>query len=147
MNSNNDTGQYIRERGHEYGTTTGRPRRCGWFDAVAARYAVRLSGISQVAVMHLDTLTGLDRVGICTGYTTPAGPLPGFISDSDLLATAQPVIEFMPGWKDDPRNARSFGELPGEAQDYVKRIEALMGAAITIVSVGPDRAHTLLRSV
>jgi len=143
----NEVGQYIRDRGHEYGTTTGRPRRCGWFDAVAAQYSVRLSGITHMAVMHLDTLTGLDRVGICTGYTTPAGPLPGFVSDSALLAEAQPIIEFMPGWKDDPRNARSFDELPRPARDYLARIESLVGVPIGIVSVGPDRAQTLIRSI
>lgn len=143
----NDIGQYIRDRGHEYGTTTGRPRRCGWFDAAAAQYSVRLSGITHVAVMHLDTLTGLDRIGICTGYTTPNGPLAGFVSDSGLLADAEPIIEFMPGWKEDPRNARSFDQLPRQARDYLKRIESLIGAPIVIASVGPERTQTLIRSI
>jgi len=143
----NEIGQQIRERGHEYGTTTGRPRRCGWFDAVAARYSVRLSGITHLAVMHLDTLTGFDRIGICTGYTTADGPLPGFVSDPGLLAEAQPVIEFVPGWKDDPRSARSFDELPPQARGYLARIETLVGAPIAIASVGPDREQTLIRPV
>jgi adenylosuccinate synthase len=143
----NEIGQHIRDRGHEYGTTTGRPRRCGWFDAVAARYSVRLTGITHLAVMHLDTLTGLDRIGICNGYTTAAGPLAGFVSDPTLLAEAQPVIEFMPGWKDDPRNARSFDRLPPQARDYLTRIESLVGAPIAIASVGPDREQTLIRQV
>ncbi|HSW44465.1 MAG TPA: adenylosuccinate synthase [Phycisphaerae bacterium] len=143
----NEIGQTIRDRGHEYGTTTGRPRRCGWFDAVAARYSARLSGITHLAVMHLDTLTGLDRVGICTGYTTPAGPLPGFVSDSTLLTEAEPVIEFVPGWKNDPRDARSFDELPPQARDYLARIEQLAGVPIAIASVGPDRAQTLIRPI
>lgn len=141
-----DVGQYIRERGHEYGTTTGRPRRCGWFDAVAGRYSVRLGGISQIAVMHLDTLTGLERVGICTGYRTAAGPLPGFVSDAARLQAAEPVLEYLPGWKEDLRAARSVGQLPRAARDYLDRIEALLGVPVTIVSVGPDRTQTLFRT-
>lgn len=141
-----DVGQYIRERGHEYGTTTGRPRRCGWFDAVAGRYSVRLGGISQIAVMHLDTLTGLDRVGICTGYRTPAGPLPGFITDMAKLQSAEPVLEYLPGWKEDLRAARSIDALPRAARNYLDRVESLMGVPVTIVSVGPDRTQTLFRT-
>lgn len=142
----NDIGQYIRERGHEYGTTTGRPRRCGWFDAVAAVYAVRLVGITQVAVMHLDTLTGLDRVGICTGYRTPSGPLPGFISDGVLLAKAEPVIEYLPGWKEDLRAARTIEELPATARAYLDRLASLLGIPVSIVSVGPERRQTLFHA-
>ncbi|GMU23414.1 MAG: adenylosuccinate synthetase [Phycisphaerae bacterium] len=142
-----DTGQYIRDRGHEYGTTTGRPRRCGWFDAVAAKYSIRLGGINQVAVMHLDTLTGLDRIGICIGYQTPAGPLlPGFISDANLLARAEPVIEYLPGWSEDLREVRSLDRLPTAARAYLDRLESLLGVPIRIVSVGPDRTQTLFRT-
>ncbi|HOB75782.1 MAG TPA: adenylosuccinate synthase [Phycisphaerae bacterium] len=141
-----EIGQYIRDRGHEYGTTTGRPRRCGWFDAVAGRYSVRLGGISQLAVMHLDTLTGLERIGICTGYRTPDGPLPGFISDSALLQKAEPVIEYLPGWKENLREVRTIDQLPRQARDYLDRIESLMGVPVTIVSVGPDRSQTLFRT-
>ncbi|GMV98564.1 MAG: adenylosuccinate synthetase [Phycisphaerae bacterium] len=141
-----DVGQYIRDRGHEYGTTTGRPRRCGWFDAVAGRYSVRLGGINQVAVMHLDTLTGLDRIGICTGYRGPDGPLPGFISDAAKLQAAEPVIEYLPGWKEDLREARSIDRLPRAARAYLDRVEALLGVPVTIVSVGPDRTQTLFRT-
>ncbi|MEP0841656.1 MAG: adenylosuccinate synthase [Phycisphaerae bacterium] len=141
-----DVGQYIRDRGHEYGTTTGRPRRCGWFDAVAGRYSVRLGGINQVAVMHLDTLTGLDRIGICTGYRGPDGPLPGFISDAAKLQAAEPVIEYLPGWKEDLREARAIDRLPRAARAYLDRVEALLGVPVTIVSVGPDRTQTLFRT-
>lgn len=143
----NEVGQQIRDRGHEYGTTTGRPRRCGWFDAVAARYSVRLSGITHLAVMHLDTLSGMEKVGLCTGYKTAQGPLPGFVSDADLLEQAEPVIEFMPGWDADPREARSFDELPQQARDYLARIESIVGVPVAIASVGPDRAQTLIRSL
>jgi adenylosuccinate synthase len=142
-----DTGQYIRDRGNEYGTTTGRPRRCGWFDAVAARYSVMFGGITHVAVMHLDTLTGLEQVGICTGYETDDGPLPGFIADSNLLATARPQFEYLPGWSDDLRNVRKFEDLPAAARAYIERIEKVIGVPVAIVSVGPERTQTLFRSL
>jgi adenylosuccinate synthase len=142
----NDIGQYIRERGHEYGTTTGRPRRCGWFDAVAGEYSTRLAGANQIAMMHLDTLTGLERIGICTGYETPAGRLPGMISDATLLETAKPVIEYLPGWTENISDTRSFEQLPKAARDYVDRVGALLGVPISIVSVGPERTQTLFRS-
>ncbi len=142
----NDIGQYIRDRGHEYGTTTGRPRRCGWFDAVAARYSARLSGITQIAVMHLDTLTGLDQVGICTGYQTAGGPLPGFVSDASLLEKAVPVIEYLPGWKQELQKVHSIAQLPHETRNYIDRLEQLIGVPIAIVSVGPERTQTLMRS-
>lgn len=142
-----DTGQYIRDRGNEYGTTTGRPRRCGWFDAVAARYSVMFGGITHVAVMHLDTLTGLEQVGICTGYETDDGPLPGFIADSNLLATARPQFEYLSGWSDDLRNVRKFEDLPAAARAYIERIEKVIGVPVAIVSVGPERTQTLFRSL
>jgi len=140
-------GQHIRDLGHEYGTTTGRPRRCGWFDAVAARYSTRLCGATYLAIMHLDTLTGLERVGICTGYTSGGLPLEGFVSDGELLARAEPVIEYLPGWRDNPRDARSFGALPEQVRAYLARIEALVGVPVAIASVGPDRTQTLVRCV
>jgi adenylosuccinate synthase len=141
----NEIGQRIRERGHEYGTTTGRPRRCGWFDAVAGQYSARLSGVTQVAVMHLDTLTGLDRVGICVGYEADGGPLSGFVADPVLMSQAKPVIEYLPGWSEDLRAARSFGQLPGNARAYLDRLGQLLGVPISIVSVGPDRTQTLFK--
>jgi len=142
-----EIGQQIRDRGHEYGTTTGRPRRCGWFDAVAGRYSVRLNGITHLAVMHLDTLAGLERVGICTGYTTPDGPLPGFVSDTRLLERADPVIEFMAGWDQDLAQVRSMDGLPRPARDYLDRLESLVGAPLAIAGVGPDRTQTLFRTI
>ena len=139
-------GDLLRERGHEYGTTTGRPRRCGWFDAVAGEYSARLAGATQIAMMHLDTLTGLERIGICTGYETTAGRLPGMISDVAALQEARPVLEYLPGWNENISDARSFDQLPRAARNYVDRVGALMGAPITIVSVGPERTQTLFRS-
>ena len=141
-----EIGQKIRDRGHEYGTTTGRPRRCGWFDAVAARYTIRLSGITHVAVMHLDTLGTFDRVGICTGYRVGGKVLDTFVADANVLESVEPVIEFMPGWHEDLSKARSIDDLPKTARDYLDRVESLIEAPITIVSVGPERTQTLFRA-
>jgi adenylosuccinate synthase len=143
---NGDIGQYIRDRGHEYGTTTGRPRRCGWFDAVAARYSVHIGGVTQVAVMHLDTLTGLERIGICSGYRGPAGEMTGLCADSAVLEAVEPMVEQLPGWIEDISGARSIDDLPTAARTYLDRVESLIEAPITIVSVGPERSQTLMRS-
>ena len=141
----NDIGSYIRERGNEYGTTTRRPRRCGWFDAVAVRYSVELCGVTHVAMTLLDVLSGLDRVHICTGYKYQGKVMNGFRADMDVLAEVEPIYESMPGWSGNISECRSFAELPREAQQYVQRIEQLIGAPIKIVSVGPDRDSTLVR--
>jgi len=142
---NNDIGNYIRERGNEYGTTTRRPRRCGWFDAMAVKYSVQLNGITSIAMTLLDVLSGLDHVQICTGYKWHDQRLDSFRADMDTLAEVEAIYETMPGWRGNISGCRGFEELPREAQQYVKRIEQLSGAPIKIVSVGPDRAATLLR--
>ncbi len=139
------TGDRIRERGHEYGTTTGRPRRCGWFDAFSVRYAVELSGITQVAVMHLDTLGGFSRVCICTGYHYRGTPLRMFTPDLDVLRDVEPVYEELPGWDEDVSGVAAYEHLPAAARRYVDRIEALLGVPITLVSVGAERMATLHR--
>jgi adenylosuccinate synthase len=141
----NNTGQYIRERGNEYGTTTRRPRRCGWFDAVAVKYAVDLCGITHIAITLLDVLSGLEHVQICTGYRYRGARLDYFRADMDVLAEVEPVYETLPGWRGNITGARRFEELPPEAQQYVKRIEQLLGAPVKMVSVGPERGATLIR--
>jgi adenylosuccinate synthase len=141
----NDIGNYIRDRGHEYGTTTGRPRRCGWFDAVAVKYSVDLCGITQIALTLIDVLSGLDHVKICTGYKSHGHALDYFRADMEVLAEVEPVYETVPGWRGNLTGCRSFAELPKEAQQYVRRLEQLAGAPIKLVSVGPDRTATLVR--
>ena len=141
----NNTGDYIRERGNEYGTTTRRPRRCGWFDAVAVKYAVDLCGITHIALTLLDVLSGLDHVQICTGYKYRGARMDYFRADMDVLAEVEPVYETLPGWRGNITGARRFEELPPEAQQYVKRLEQLLGAPIKMVSVGPERSATLIR--
>ncbi len=141
----NEIGNYIRERGNEYGTTTRRPRRCGWFDAVAARYSCDLCGVTAVAVTLLDVLTGLDEIKVCTGYKRGGKQVDGFIADMGLLADVEPIYESLPGWKEDLTNIRRFEDLPENAKNYVLRLEQLVGAPIRMVSVAPERNATLLR--
>ena len=141
----NDIGTYIRERGNEYGTTTRRPRRCGWFDAVSARYSADLCGVSAVAVTLLDVLSGLDHVQVCTGYQYRGSQLPYFRADMDILAEVEPMYETLPGWRGTISGCRHIGELPPEAQQYLKRIEQLIAAPINMVSIGPDRSAILMR--
>jgi len=140
-----DIGQRIRDRGNEYGTTTRRPRRCGWFDAVAARYAVMLGGISKVALMHLDTLSGLAEVGICTAYRYAHTDAASnhFSADAYELSRARPVLEMLPGWTEELGEARCLGDLPWNARRFVARLEELLRVRIVIVSVGPDRDQTI----
>ena len=138
-------GDNIRERGHEYGTTTGRPRRCGWFDAVATRYAIELSGATELAVMHLDTLGTLPEVKICTGYRYRGDRLTGFPANAAVLGAAEPVYETMPGWSGEISALRTHGQLPAEARKYLDRLEEILGVPITIVSIGAERAATVHR--
>ncbi len=141
----NNIGNYIRERGNEYGTTTRRPRRCGWFDAMAVKYSVDLCGVTEIAMTLLDVLTGLENIRVCTGYKHKGTRLDYFRADMDTLAEVEPVYETLPGWKKELTGCRRFDELPQEAQQYVKRLETLVGAPIKMVSVGPERTATLVR--
>lgn len=141
----NSTGIYIRERGNEYGTTTRRPRRCGWFDAVAVQYASDLCGTTEIALTLLDVLSGLEVVKICVGYKHRGLALDYFRADMDTLAEVEPVYETLTGWKAEISACRTFAELPIEAKNYVKRIESLVGVKISMVSVGPERTQTLMR--
>ena len=141
----NQIGNYIRERGNEYGTTTRRPRRCGWFDAVAARYSAELCGVTSIALTLLDVLSGLDELRICSGYKRHGKQVDGFMADMGMLADVEPIYEVMPGWKEDLSAVRKFEDLPANARKYVGRLEELVGAPIRMVSVAPDRTATLLR--
>ncbi|MCH8966834.1 MAG: adenylosuccinate synthase [Planctomycetes bacterium] len=138
-------GDRIRKKGHEFGTTTGRPRRCGWFDAVSTRYSVLLSGATDLALMHLDTLSGFDRVGICVAYRIDGTTVNHPPSDAAILARAEPVFEFLPGWDGDLRCITRFEDLPSTARTYIERIEALVSAPVSLAGVGPDRSQTLVR--
>ncbi len=141
----NETGDLIRERGHEYGTTTGRPRRCGWFDAVAARYSVRLNGMEGIALTLLDVLDAFDEVKVCVAYDVNGERLTDFPAAPWILETAVPVYETLPGWRREIYGTTDWEALPSNAKSYVHRLEALTGVPVAILSTGPDRAHTIVR--
>ncbi len=141
----NAVGEHLRERGREYGTVTGRPRRCGWFDAVATRYTARLSGVDELAVMLLDVLGGLEELKICSAYEIDGRRVTQFPSQLADLERAVPVYETLPGWGDDLTGVRSHADLPAAARDYLDAIADLLGRPVSVVSVGPDRAQTILR--
>ena len=140
-----ELGARIRERGHEYGTTTGRARRCGWLDLVMLRYSARLSGASELALMLLDVLSGFERVRVCTGYKLAGRVLEEFPADAETLRRVTPVYEEVGGFAGEITGCRHFEELPPEALAYVRLIERAVGVPVKIVSVGPDRSQTLRR--
>ncbi len=142
---NNDTGQYIRDKGHEYGTTTGRPRRCGWFDAVVVSYAATIGAIDAIALMHLDTLAGLEKIQICKAYEINGKQTTFFPANIDRLAEAECIYETMDGWSGDLSDVSRFDDLPLAARNYVTCIEELTKTPITIVGVGPKRSQTIFR--
>jgi len=135
----------LREGGQEYGASTGRPRRCGWYDAVAVRYAVRVNGLDGLALTKLDVLDGLDEIRICTSYRCGGVVLTEFPSDVRQLAACEPIYESHPGWAQPTRGARSYDELPALARAYVARLEEASLVPVTIISTGSDRDDTIFR--
>ncbi|MCX7804211.1 MAG: adenylosuccinate synthase [Planctomycetota bacterium] len=136
-------GDELREKGGEYGTTTGRPRRCGWFDAVSCRYAVEVSGVDCLAITKLDVLTGRDTVRICTAYRCEGRRIETMPADLESLTGCEPEYEEMPGWKTPLGECRRREQLPAEAQAYVRRIEQLLGVPVRFISVGSGRDDTI----
>lgn len=134
----------IREQGQEYGTTTGRPRRCGWLDLVALKRSAVLNGFTSLAVTRLDVLEGFEKVALGVGYSVAGRSLDGYPADTALLDAAEPEYEWHPGWEGPSGECRTLAELPGAAQAYLKRIEAFTETPISVVSVGPDRSQTIL---
>jgi adenylosuccinate synthase len=136
----------LRESGQEYGASTGRPRRCGWFDAVVVRYSARINGLDALALTKLDVLDGLPEVLLCTGYRTSDGTMSEFPADLRMLTGAEPVYETMPGWSTPTKGATTINQLPAEARRYIERLEAVSGVPCAIISTGSDRAETIVRS-
>lgn len=136
-------GERIRKIGREYGTVTGRPRRVGWFDAMAVRYTAMLSGADEITVMLLDVLSGLPELKLCTGYKLDGQTIGHFPSDSFQLERCEPVYETLPGWAEDVSKCRKLADLPAAARRYVDRIAELVGRPVAVVSVGPDREQTI----
>lgn len=140
---NNEIGQHIRDVGREYGTVTGRPRRCGWFDAVATGYGARISGIDCVAVMLLDVLSQLDEINVCVAYDIRGERVTDFPSRLEDLAAAKPIYRTLPGWKRDISGLRKLGDLPKETRAYLDTLGELLGSPVAILSIGPDREQTI----
>jgi adenylosuccinate synthase len=139
----NEIGQYIRDKGHEYGTTTGRPRRCGWFDAVAVSYSVTIGSIDSIALMHLDTLTGLKKINICRAYKIDGQETTFF--PANRLSQAGAIYETLPCWDVDITKVNDFHDLPANAQNFICLIEEMVKRPITIIGVGPERTQTIFR--
>ena len=138
-----EMGEKIREEGHEYGTTTGRPRRCGWFDAVISRYSADLNGFNATAITRLDILDKFDSLKICTAYKVGNTTYTRPPSNLKLLEQCEPVYIEMPGWNSDTTGIRKYEDLPAEAKAYVECIEELLGCPINLISVGSARAQTI----
>lgn len=138
------TGEQLRATGHEFGATTGRPRRCGWFDALVAKYAVRVNGLTGIALTKLDVLDEFATIKVCTAYSCNGEILDELPSNLDLFEKCRPVYEELPGWQADISKIRNFADLPENARNYVKRLEQLSGCPIVMVSVGPRRDETII---
>jgi adenylosuccinate synthase len=140
-----EMGNRLREGGNEYGAVTGRPRRCGWYDAVAARYAARINGLDALALTKLDVLDGLSQVEICTAYSCGSRTLTEFPSDLAQLVACKPVYQSMPGWTSPTKGARKWTDLPDAAQRYIARLEEVSGVQAAIISTGSERDDTIIR--
>jgi adenylosuccinate synthase len=140
-----DQGQRIRDRGREYGSTTGRPRRCGWFDALVARYSVSLNQIECLALTLFDVLDAFEEIPVCVAYEHAGRRLEVLPADPSVLRGCRPIYEVLPGWRQDTSGVARYEDLPAAARRYVERIEAVVGCEVGIVSVSPQREKTIIR--
>ena len=138
-----EEGEWLRAQGHEYGVTTGRPRRCGWFDAVVNRYAAQVNGLTDIVLTKLDVLTGLKEIPLCVAYDVNGERRDDMPTDQSEFAAAKPIYESMPGWDEDISQIHDFNDLPKTCQDYVKRLEELSGCRISVIGTGPQRDHII----
>lgn len=138
-----EIGSYLGQRGAEFGTTTGRERRCGWLDLVVLRYAVRVNGLTEICLTKLDVLDGLKEIKVCNSYETPEGILTNFPLDMDVFATCKPIYETLPGWEEDISHMTQYEDLPQNAKAYIAYIEKIAGVRISLVSVGSKRDQTI----
>lgn len=141
-----EMGNYLREKGGEFGATTGRPRKCGWLDMVALRYAVRINGITQITLTKLDVLTGLKEIKVCVGYMVDGVEHTDFSGNIKFLSKAEPVYRSFPGWSEDISVIREFDSLPETAREYIKYIEEETGVPVTLIGVGPERDEMILNN-
>jgi len=140
-----ETGDFIRERGHEYGTTTGRPRRCGWFDAIAARFSTRINGFTGAAITRLDILDTLSHLKICVGYKLDGRTIDYFPGNVAALERCQPICEELPGWQTSTSHIRQYEQLPPKARQYIARLEEVTSCPVNLISVGAGREQTILK--
>jgi adenylosuccinate synthase len=140
-----EIGDYIREKGVEFGATTGRPRRCGWLDLVSLRYSIMINGIDKLALTKIDVLSELDEIKICVSYEINGKKLKSFPTNPEALSKVTPIYETLKGWKKDLSNISSYSELPAEAKEFVEAIEFFTGVEISIISIGADRKQTILK--
>lgn len=140
-----ESGEWLREAGHEYGVTTGRPRRCGWYDAVVARYATAINSLTDLVVTKLDVLTGLQQIPVCVAYEIDGVRVDDMPQSQSDMHHAKPIYEFFPGWEEDISQCRTFEELPANAQAYIVKLEELSGTRISSIGVGPGRDQTIVR--
>ena len=140
----NDIGSLLGERGHEFGTVTGRRRRCGWFDAVMVRQAVKTGGLSGIALTKLDVLDGMEKLKVCTGYRLDGEEIDHLPASQSAQASVEPIYEDIEGWRDSTRGARRWADLPATAVKYVRRIEELIEAPVDLLSTSPERDDTIL---
>lgn len=139
----NVTGEMLRKKGHEFGATTGRPRRCGWLDLVALKYACMLNGVTSLLMTKADVLTGFNKIKVCTAYKNSGSPASQF--PYEINEDIKPSYAELPGWQKDPGQLREFNDLPANLKDYTSYIEKELNIPIDIISVGPDRSETILR--
>jgi len=140
-----EVGNFLRERGHEYGTTTGRPRRCGWLDAVVLKYSAMLNQLDSIALTKLDVLTGLERINICTGYCYKGKVYSNLPPHQTIMHKCEPVYETLEGWKEELGSIKDFNDLPDKAKKYICRIEELLKVPVSMVSVGAERSQIIIR--
>jgi adenylosuccinate synthase len=138
-------GEWLRDRGHEFGTTTGRPRRCGWFDAVIGRYSTRINGVTDYVLTKLDVLTGLEEIPVCVAYEVDGQRVEELPWSQSDFHHAKPIYETFPGWTEDITKAREFSDLPKNAQEYVEALEKMLGQRISVIGVGPGREEVIVR--
>lgn len=141
----NKTEELIRQKGNEFGTTTGRPRRCGWFDAKLVRFSCMVSGATEIALTKLDVLDGLKEIKVCVGYKLGGKRVSYINGDAEFLKNVKPVYEIVPGWREKINNINKWGDLPSNAKNYIKKIEKLVGVRVTLISTGPERWSTIIR--
>ncbi len=141
----NEVGDLIRTKGREFGTTTGRPRRCGWFDGVMVRYTSRVNGLTSISLMLMDVLSGFDKINMCVGYEYNGEVIENFPADLKVLSQCKPIYKELDGWQEDISQVEKFEDLPENAKRYIEAIEDYVGVPVKIVSVGPKRSQTIIR--